>query len=132
MGAFLNDDIMACLDTNVIIEYMKGNKKIIDLVNSYALKEEISSTAITEYELWKYYDQRKIKQISILESIKMYSFDRPAAKKAAEIFNLLKEKGKLINENDMLIAAMALANRETLITSDKDFNEIGDDRILVI
>jgi tRNA(fMet)-specific endonuclease VapC len=132
MGAFLNDDIMACLDTNVIIEYMKGNKKIIDLVNSYALKEEISSTTITEYELWKYYDQRKIKQISILESIKMYSFDRPAAKKAAEIFNLLKEKGKLINENDMLIAAMALANRETLITRDKDFNEIGDDRILVI
>ena len=55
-----------------------------------------------------------------------------AAKQAAEIFNRLKEKGKLINENDMLIAAIAMANKETLITGDKDFGEIGDDGIIVI
>ena len=45
--------------------------------------------------------------------------------KAVEIYIALKQKGKLIKEADILIAAYCLVNGYTLITRNiKDFNRI--------
>ena len=124
---------MVCLDTNILIEFLRGNKKIIKLIKEYSLSEEVCSTTITEYELRKYHGiMNEVPELSILESITLYPFDRAAARRASEIFEALKEKGKMINENDILIAAIALAKNEILLTGDRDFNNIASGRIIII
>jgi predicted nucleic acid-binding protein len=124
---------VVCLDTSIIIDYLNGEKKIIELVDSYRLKEKISTTTITEFELLKHKD--KIKRSlaeEILDSLQVYSFNRPSALEASKIFEKLRDLGKMINENDILIAAIAIANNELLITRDEKFNYINDERIFVI
>lgn len=126
-------DLLVCLDTSIIIDYLDGEKEVIELVNSYRLKERLSTTAITEYELLKHKD--KIKRglaEEVLDSIPIYNFNRASALEASKIFEKLSSLGKKINENDILIAGIAFANNELLITRDEKFSYIGDERIFVI
>lgn len=124
---------MVCLDTNVIIDFLNGKKEIIEVVNSYALKEIISVTTITEYELLKHKDKIK-REIAggVISSMQIYSFDRKSAAEAARIFEKLNSIGKMINQNDILIAGIALANNELLITRDEKFNYINSEKIIVV
>ena len=47
-------------------------------------------------------------------------------------YKKLKTKGKIVNELDILIAGIAVANNETLITEDKDFLNFGITKIVVL
>jgi tRNA(fMet)-specific endonuclease VapC len=124
---------MACLDTNVIIEFLKGNPKIVNLLKDYSAREEISSTVITKYELGKYSgSNNKRADFSAVENIRMYPLDTLSAIRASEVFSILKSRGKMINENDILIAGIAMANGETLITTDRDFRAIGSEKIVIV
>ena len=88
---------------------------------------------LPEYELYKHKSELKRETaILMLDDMEVYDFDREAAKEASAIFNSLRAKGKLINENDILIAAIALSRNEVLITSDKDFKEIDSSKIIVV
>ncbi len=133
MEGNLTGDLLVCLDTNILIDFMRGDKKVIDLVNSYSLKEIISITAITEYELLKHGDKIKREVAEeVIGPMKIHYFDRISAAEAARIFNRLKDAGKMINENDILIAGIAIANNELLITKDGRFKDIKSEKILVI
>jgi len=44
----------------------------------------------------------------------------------------LAQKGRMINELDLIIAGIALANNETLITKDRDFLNFESEKIIVI
>lgn len=129
----LAGDLLVCLDTSVIIDYLGGEKRAIALVDSYKLKERICTTTITEYELLRHKD--KIKRglaEDVLDSMQIYTFDRASALEASKIFENLRDLGKMINENDILIAGIAIANNELLITRDEGFNHIKNGRILVL
>jgi tRNA(fMet)-specific endonuclease VapC len=126
-------DLVVCLDTSVIIDFLNGEKKITELINSYALREIISVTTITEYELLKHKDKIK-REIAegVINSMQLYNFDRKSAAEAARIFERLNSIGKMINQNDIFIAGIALANNELLITRDEKFNYINNERIIVV
>jgi predicted nucleic acid-binding protein len=83
--------------------------------------------------LLKHKDKLK-KQLAedFLSEVTVYSFDRAAARKSALLFGKLKESGKLINENDLLIAGISLANDEVLLTRDQKFGNIDDANIKVV
>ena len=121
------------MDTSVIIDFLNGEKKITELINSYALREIISVTTITEYELLKHKDKIK-REIAegVINSMQLYNFDRKSAAEAARIFERLNSIGKMINQNDIFIAGIALANNELLITRDEKFNYINNERIIVV
>jgi tRNA(fMet)-specific endonuclease VapC len=118
---------MVCLDTSVLIDYLKGDKGIINLVKSYAEEDTIATTAVTEYELLKHRDEikRGLAQ-ELLSSIEIYAFDRKAAEESSKIYRDLRMQGKEINENDILIAGIALSNNEFLVTRDADFSNIAE------
>ena len=124
---------MVFVDTNVIIDLIAGDKHIVSLLNNLAENEEIKTTTITEYELLKHKNKLK-KQLAedFLSEVTVYSFDRAAARKSALLFGKLKESGKLINENDLLIAGIALVNNEVLLTRDQKFGNIDDANIKVV
>lgn len=124
---------MTFLDTSVIIDFLAGNEKIIELIKDLSGKEEIKTTTITEYELLKHKTEMK-RQIAenFLSAIIVCPFDRPSAEKAALLFERLSKTGKMINENDLLIAGISIANNEVLLTRDRKFTSIDNENIRIV
>ena len=124
---------MTFIDTSVIIDFLAGDEKIISLVKELAEKEEIKTTTITEYELLKHKTELK-RQVAekFLSAITVCSFDRASARKAALLFEKLSKAGKMINENDLLIAGISLANDEILLTRDQKFNNLSEVSIKIV
>ena len=60
------------------------------------------------------------------------SFDSASAKEAASLYNKLRDTGKMINENDLLVAGISLANDEVLFTRDQKFGAINNAKIKII
>ena len=67
-----------------------------------------------------------------MSAIIVYSFDRASARKAALLFEKLSKAGRMINENDLLIAGISLANDELLLTRDQKFGSIDDVNIKIV
>lgn len=87
---------------------------------------------ITEYELLRRRTKiRKQAAERFLSGAVVYSFDS-AAKEVAMLFEELCDSGKMINENDLLIAGISLAHDEALLTRDKKLANIGKDNIKIV
>jgi predicted nucleic acid-binding protein len=121
------------LDTSVIIDFLAGDQRIVAIVKEIFKKEDIKTTTITEYELLRH--KTKIKKHAaerFLSGAIVCSFDREAAKKAAVLFQELQAVGRMVNENDLLIAGIALAHDEVLLTRDQKLASIGKDKIVTV
>jgi len=123
---------MIVIDTNVVIEYLKGNERIIQTVNEYSKNHGIGITYISEYELLKYSDKKNKVLEEFIKNITVLYPDNTSAARSAEIFIKLRSSGDLINENDILIAGIALKNNNKFITLDSDFNKIKDENIDIL
>ncbi|MGI0141178.1 MAG: type II toxin-antitoxin system VapC family toxin [Candidatus Micrarchaeales archaeon] len=124
---------MACLDTNVIIDYVHGVERIKKIIDEYRKNEAITTTMVTQYELLSspLQSERQL-AAEFLSQIKVYVLDERASEIAASIYRKLRLFGKSLSDMDILIAGIAGANDETLVTQDKDFNNIKSGRIEVI
>jgi predicted nucleic acid-binding protein len=123
---------MVCLDTNIIIDYIRGKQNIVEFVNKCIREGSIRTTAITQYELGLYGDGKPTPGKELANLMETYPLSNEAADRASELFHILKAKGRLINELDILIAGIALSNDDILVTQDRDFLALESDRILVI
>lgn len=124
---------MTFLDTSVIIDFLAGDQKIISIVKEIVNKEDVKTTTITEYELLRHKNKiRKQAAERFLSGAIVCSFDRDAAKKAATLFEELRDAGKMINENDLLIAGITLAHDEVLLTRDQNLASISKDKIRTV
>jgi predicted nucleic acid-binding protein len=124
---------MTFIDTSVIIDFLAGNEKIVSLLKELAGKEEIKTTTITEYELLKHQTELKTHVAEkFLSAVTVCPFDRAAARKAAALYRQLSKSGKMINENDLLIAGISLANDEPLLTRDQKFSQINTVGIKIV
>ena len=103
------------------------------LLARFGEKEVIKTTTITEYELLKHKTELK-RQVAekFLSAITVCPFDRSSARKAALLFEKLSKAGRMINENDLLIAGISLANDELLLTRDQKFGSIDDVNIKIV
>jgi predicted nucleic acid-binding protein len=124
---------MTFLDTSVIIDFLAGDEKIVALIKELSRKGEIKTTTITEYELLKHKTELK-RQVAenFLSAIIVCPFDRASAEKAGLLFEKLSKTGKMINENDLLIAGISLANGEVLLTRDQKFGAIDDANMKIV
>ena len=118
------------IDTSVIIDFIAGDERLVSLMQEIANKEEIKTTTITEYELLKSKTRLK-RQLAedFLSELTIYPFDSDAAKEAAILFKDLKDSGRMINENDLLIAGISLAHDEVLLTRDRKLASVGKSNI---
>ena len=112
---------MVCLDSDVLINFLRKDAKTIRLFeNLRSRKETLSITSINSFELIKgisrlsNMDQTQV--LKFLSNFKIYDFNFDSSKKAADIFNDLKSKGEIIELPDIMIASIAIANNESLIT----------------
>ena len=124
---------MVIFDTSVIIDASRRKKDALDLIESYLEKEQIATTVITKYEMLRGATEQDTNFVTkMLEQFIIYCFDDNSVKEAVTAYRKLNEKGKIINELDLLIAGIVAANSETLVTKDKDFLNLGSNRIIIM
>jgi len=110
------------LDTNAWIEYLRGrNLKLRQRVASHRPRDvRLCSVVIGELYHGAYKSSRKEDDLSLIDDLvrvfDSHSFDEAAAEAFGELRAFLESKGLRIGPYDLQIAAIALANRLTLVT----------------
>ncbi len=117
------------LDTNIVVEYLRGNQSVAGQIEAHLPDVAISSLTLAELLYGAQVSARpnentdKINQL--LEIIEVVDFDQPSAEKYSRIRAALKHKGKPTGEMDMLIAAVTLSHESILVTHNtKHFENI--------
>jgi len=128
---------VVCLDSDIIIDFLRKEKSaVFEIGKMNEGGVELSTTSISAFELLKgntSLSQRSDKEAleGLLKTIKIYDFNLKSSRKAAEIFNNLKEEGNLIELPDIMIASIAMSNSESLLTNNKKhFQRIEGLRLL--
>lgn len=111
-----------CLDTDILIEHFRGNKKIKDKIKSLSNDDIIGVTWLSFYEFFKgIFLSGKLEEESFLQKLFDTSLilesSYKSAKRGGEIYANLKIKGQLINDADILIASIVMSYEATLVTN---------------
>ena len=124
------------LDTNVCIRYINGRSPSLRSKLATMLRQDIVVSSITKAEMFygsaksQIPDQSRKKQIEFLETVHSVPFDDAAATEYGSLRVALETRGTPIGGNDMLIAAIALANNLILVTHDTaEFGRVPDLKI---
>ncbi len=138
-----------CLDTDTVIEFFHGNENVVKRIKEKIINNEpLSVTPITLCELYRgaFLSQQPDinstcgspnikhktafdKEFKLIEELLGACFVSEFTVEATRIFgansaNLIKT-GKVINDADLLIASIVLANKGTLVTNNiKHFSRI--------
>ncbi|KAA0008093.1 MAG: type II toxin-antitoxin system VapC family toxin [Thermoplasmata archaeon] len=124
---------MVGVDTTFLIDLFRGDKKALVLMEKLSREEEhISTTVINIAELYRgaylHKDkERKLREIKELETLLIILDMRiESAKIYGKLYSFLKEKGRITNDRDILIAAIFLSYGENrIVTRDrKHFQQI--------
>jgi len=118
------------LDTDTLIYFLKGHKNIvaqiteippINIVTSIINHAELLSGAYNSLQK----KQNLVKIKLFLEKIEVVPFCKKSSIIFAEQKSLLKRKGNIIADLDLMIASIALSQNMTLVTNNvKHFNRI--------
>ena len=121
---------MACIDTNVVIDFLKGRKTVTDKIISLDNKGcDFTVSPITVYEVlfgsW-FDNSREIPQVEqFFNSVTVLDFNYDCASAASIIHSNSMRSGFDIGVMDSLIAATAWIHDEYIPTNDDHFNVIN-------
>ena len=124
---------MYCFDTSTVIEFFRGNKKVVEKISNNSKNgENIFITYITLCELYKgaFLHSNKEEKIQEIDefalNFSILDFNIDSCKIFGNIYYNLTKSGKIIPEADLMIASIVKTNNLTLITMDKKhFNNLG-------
>ncbi len=128
---------MPCSDTDLLVGLIRGDKDAVDRIRSFEDKGiTLSTTAITACELFKgvFRSSRPKENLAIvggmLKTLRVLDFNLRSSRIAGELIEKLRKTGDQIGEMDVLIASIAIANDETLVTRNLGhFKRIKDLRL---
>ncbi len=124
---------MVIFDSSILIDVLRKKKSAKELIESYAEKERIAITVISKYEVLNGTTEKDSGLVSgLLTQFVIYDFEDSAVEEAVKAHEKLVQKGRMVNELDVLIAGIVAANNETLITKDKDFLNFENPKIIVL
>ena len=119
-----------CLDTDVLIAHKRAKKADKDQTFLYRLTTkpyQFAVSSITVYELLRGdNDDEDAYWKAMFSNMTVLDFNSHCAEQAAKIYQDLKKRGMLIESEDLLIAATALANQMKLATGNvKHFDRVA-------
>ena len=121
------------LDTTVLIDVLKGEKKAIEKIEEMGENAVLYTTVINIYEILrgiKILKKNKEKHFNalkvLIKNLHILEIDLKATEAAADIYAELRKRGVGIDEPDYLIAGACLSNGiDTIVTrNEKHFNKI--------
>lgn len=110
------------LDTNIITAFLKNDLNVLTKVSEYLDAFDcLSINIISYYEILRGLidlgNRKKLKEFDeFIEENELISIRKGTIQKAAEIYAYLKKRGNLIEDADILIAAIALVENLVLVT----------------
>lgn len=111
------------LDTDILIYYFRQNNNVSKHINVYLQQHpQLSISNITHYEFLRGLQftnnvRRLSKFQQFIDENEIITLNKSAIVLAAGIYAHLRRRGELINDADILIAGIALANNLVLITN---------------
>jgi len=124
---------MVIFDTSLLVDAIKKKKEARHLIESCTENEPIATTVINQYELLRGASEKDTGLVSEwLDQFVIYDFNDLALRETVTAYKKLAGKGKLVSELDVLIAGIAAANNETIVTRDKDFLNFESPKIIVV
>ncbi|MBI4311241.1 MAG: PIN domain-containing protein [Chloroflexi bacterium] len=125
---------MYLLDSEWVVDFVSNRRQAVELVNSFA-REELALSTITVGEvleglLGKSLPERyRTTFEDFVTSALIFVVDERTAREYAKIRAHLRSTGNLIPENDLWIAATALAYDLTLVSRDGHFQRVEGLRV---
>jgi len=123
---------MYLIDTDWIIDYLKGREKAVKALQSL-FEEELYVSIISLAEIYEGITETKNKEKAVkalddfLSCVAILNINIEICQKFGEIRNILRKEGKLIGNFDILIAATAIVNDLEIVTDNKeDFSKINE------
>ena len=116
---------MVCLDTSFVIDLLRKSPAINDLKDNIDSSGELvflPSPVLTELVsgLNLKNKEKELNAVnSLLSRVVILNLDKESAWRAGEIESDLRMRGELIDIEDIMISAIALENKETLVTRNK-------------
>ncbi|MBI5054152.1 MAG: type II toxin-antitoxin system VapC family toxin [Chloroflexi bacterium] len=122
------DELSLCLDTSVLIAFLKGRESGASAVERAIKNYACITTAITVYELLfgVARAQREIGEDALLDMITVLPLDGVSARRAARLHADLIRGNEDVGIKDVLIAAICLEHSLPILTlNDKHFNRVA-------
>ncbi len=123
---------MYCFDTNIIVNYLRGDKETISKINEITEGYEIFITPLTLCELFRgaYLSgdsEIKVKLIKeFTDSFILLEFNEKVCIEYGKEYAKLSKLGKITENIDLMIACFAKVNNLILVTRNKKhFENIG-------
>jgi tRNA(fMet)-specific endonuclease VapC len=123
---------MVIADTSFIIDVMKKEEKaVVKAEEIVSRRDTIQVTTPSLFELYSgqaqslFPELEKEKILALLKNQALLSLDAEGARLAGDVHGQLRKKGMPIGVVDCLIAGIALAEHETVVTKNvKDFRKV--------
>lgn len=124
-GSTESDMVKYLLDTNVLIECLRGNKAVIQAVMTKGKGHNLAISAVTFGELMvgmlkNDTPRRRAALGKVLTPFQILPFDHDAAMGFAQIKTILEKSGMVIGPYDMQIAGHAICTGRCLVTHNRD------------
>lgn len=113
-----------CLDTDIIIEYFRGNEVIKNKIATLGENDSLGLTWLTVYEFFKgicssgKYNEEDF-LVRIVNASLMLEASYESSRTGGEIYASLKKSGNLLNDADILIASIVKEHGAVLITNNE-------------
>lgn len=125
------------LDSCTIIDFLRSNKPVTKkILDADDAGEELAVCAVVYYEVMRGFDRMNPsrKQITfeqLYEKTKHLPLDEKSLNLAADIYRYLSKRGQKIEDDDIFIAAITLANDAVLITDNvKHFERVPNLKVV--
>jgi tRNA(fMet)-specific endonuclease VapC len=125
---------LVCLDTDVLVAFLRGSAEATLAVNTSKESGPLRTTIVNRYELLKgAASSSRMENLGMvknaLSAIEVLALDEDSCDEAATLYGNLREEGRMVNEFDLLVAAVVMRNDETLVTKDEHFSRIAGLRV---
>ena len=119
------------LDTNIITAFLKNDLRVVERVSNYLdLFDKLTINIISYYEILRGLkdlgNQEKLRSFEdFIEANELVLIRKETVEQAAEIYAYLKKDGNLIEDADILMAAISIVEDLVLITNNTShFNRV--------
>ena len=134
----MGEGLMVVLDSDILIATLRGDQKASTYVTELVRDARpMFTTTVNVYELQlgaylHHRSEEKLAEVErLLSSLTILSFTLPASQIAARISKKLVRSGQTVNFQDIAIASIALAYRESVATRNvKDFSRFPELKVV--